>query len=306
MFATMTRHARRTLLLVLLVIVCPLAAQAPNTAGTPSISIETSTATGSTATTATIPPASSAENIRNSPSRSSEEVARLETEVRLLREFHEHLLATVLWSLGVTLTIAILLVGYNWYNNVRAYERDKEAMQRELQVSLRESVATISTAVDAKVSAEIEKLTASMRADLDKLLAATAEHRKKDRDGFEAKIESVTRRVKQLELARQLTAAQEGLAEAKRDRILGNIILSAADVADVAVEMSEHALLHAVAVDALEAVRAILADPDHRVLPFTLIRGSDILERLPKNLGALRNELAEQLERLKLRKPMDL
>jgi len=60
-----------------------------------------------------------------------------------MRAERQNLLATVHWSLGLVGAVAFLLVGYSWFTNSRAYERDKEAMQGALKNSIVEELANI-------------------------------------------------------------------------------------------------------------------------------------------------------------------
>ena len=59
----------------------------------------------------------------------------------------------------VMITITALLVGYGWYNNKFNYERDKAAIQRELEIGNQEKLRLISDQIDAKVETASKQLT---------------------------------------------------------------------------------------------------------------------------------------------------
>jgi len=61
-----------------------------------------------------------------------EDVTLLKTQLSLMREFNQHILSTVYWSLGTIVLIAILLVGFSWFTNYRMYERELAALRQEL------------------------------------------------------------------------------------------------------------------------------------------------------------------------------
>ena len=61
-----------------------------------------------------------------------EDVTLLKNQISLMREFNQHILSTVYWSLGTIVLIAILLVGFSWFTNYRMYERELAALRQEL------------------------------------------------------------------------------------------------------------------------------------------------------------------------------
>lgn len=76
-------------------------------------------------------------------SKTSLEQALLEQEAAFLRKqnesiesYHESVLATSYFALGTVFTIALLLLGYSWWFNTRAYESDKANLREELLAKL--------------------------------------------------------------------------------------------------------------------------------------------------------------------------
>lgn len=61
------------------------------------------------------------------------EVLQLSEQNKLLREHQGAMLSTVYWSLGVVVSIVILLMGYSIFMNLRFYEQDKLGLKSEIQ-----------------------------------------------------------------------------------------------------------------------------------------------------------------------------
>ena len=59
----------------------------------------------------------------------NEQIALLKQQVAMMKEHQESLLGTIHWTLGTVITVGIFLIGYNWFSNFKAYERDKEALK---------------------------------------------------------------------------------------------------------------------------------------------------------------------------------
>ena len=60
----------------------------------------------------------------------------LEDEVKTLKEFVQHILATVYFSLGTVIVLAAALIAYSWYQNFRVYERDKESINQSIRTAM--------------------------------------------------------------------------------------------------------------------------------------------------------------------------
>ncbi|MEW6496352.1 MAG: hypothetical protein AB1589_28090 [Cyanobacteriota bacterium] len=63
-------------------------------------------------------------------------VAALEAQLELMREYNKRQLDSIYWTLGAVVTVAGFLVAYNWLTNSINYQRDRDALQRELEIFL--------------------------------------------------------------------------------------------------------------------------------------------------------------------------
>lgn len=65
-----------------------------------------------------------------------QEAAFLRKQYESVESYHDSVLATSYFALGTVFTIALLLLGYSWWFNTRAYESDKAHLREELLAKL--------------------------------------------------------------------------------------------------------------------------------------------------------------------------
>lgn len=127
--------------------------------------------------TAACPQSASAPTAGTSSPLHQTEHAIAKAELDVTRKFQEQLLATVFWSLGTLAAVAVLLVGYSWWNNSRNYDRDKIAFEREIRTLLAEVAAKLSdeqrTAIQTTLDSLDKKLSERAREAEAKLSSST-------------------------------------------------------------------------------------------------------------------------------------
>ena len=64
------------------------------------------------------------------------DIIRLKEQFSIVREYNDDFLTVILWSLGVLMTLTIVLLGFNWFQNSRAIRRDLDSIKTELVSSL--------------------------------------------------------------------------------------------------------------------------------------------------------------------------
>jgi hypothetical protein len=104
-------------------------------------------------------------------SNNEKQVAVLEAQLEIMRNYDERLISTVYWALGGMITVVIVIVGVGWYTNFRIYERDKSAIRQELLSLLREDIRSTIEASSAKTRAELESAVTSRAAESENKIA---------------------------------------------------------------------------------------------------------------------------------------
>src|SRR5205823_1171923 len=93
----------------------------------------------------------------STPQRVDLEVARLQGQLDTLRTFHDSMLNTVYWALATIATLAVLLVGYNWFTNYRMAEREKQALRQELVALIETNLSELQRRNQKQMLDELEK-----------------------------------------------------------------------------------------------------------------------------------------------------
>lgn len=82
----------------------------------------------------------------------------LQTEVQVLKDFTQHILSTVYFTLGTVVLVLFSMVGFSWYQNIRVLERDKEAMRKSLENLVEEQFRSKSDEFEREFSTRIAKV----------------------------------------------------------------------------------------------------------------------------------------------------
>lgn len=80
---------------------------------------------------AELPPAQAIARSAPSELAGSVEVAAIREQNKLIKEYQSDLLNTVLWALGVVVTLSLLFAGFGWFTNFKLYEADKKSLRDE-------------------------------------------------------------------------------------------------------------------------------------------------------------------------------
>jgi hypothetical protein len=86
-----------------------------------------------------------------------------ERALELSAQFDQRVLTTVYWCLGTLITVFLFLIGYNWFVNFRARERDLQTLSEEIKTLVDKATERISTDVKSSLEAEIESRIAPIR-----------------------------------------------------------------------------------------------------------------------------------------------
>jgi hypothetical protein len=96
---------------------------------------------------------------------SSEQILRLqlykeslEAQLETIKHANDQLLGTVHWTLGVVVTIAALLVGYNWFSTFKTFDREKATLKEEIMRTFQDRLAPFQNEFTKQVNETANKL----------------------------------------------------------------------------------------------------------------------------------------------------
>lgn len=86
------------------------------------------------------------------------------TQVKILREYTDQLLATVRWTIGIAITLTVFIAGLGWYANFRIHERDRQAMKADLLDELGELTRESFSSQDQHISTKLNEYSQQVEA----------------------------------------------------------------------------------------------------------------------------------------------
>lgn len=130
-------------------------------------------------------------NIKGIELTNEQQVEILERQLATTETFLDEILNTVYWSLGILVTLAVLLVGFGWFSNFKVYERDKKALKSELLGLIEQNFKEIQT--------EIEKKSAGLSNEIsNKIKEFRSEIQEHAEQALEGEIETLNKKISRL------------------------------------------------------------------------------------------------------------
>lgn len=110
----------------------------------------------------------------------NETIRLLKMQIASMESFQDTLISTVHWSLGTIFSLAVLLIGYNWFSSAKAYEKDKKTFELELKSNLnvelekaKSEVHLMAEKLNSSLDGNIDEKIGSLRSFYDSQLSST-------------------------------------------------------------------------------------------------------------------------------------
>ena len=81
-----------------------------------------------------------------------ERLERVENQFAIIRDYNDDFLAVIYWSLAAVVTVAILLIGFNWFQNSRLQKREFDSLKNEMIEMIHSKLNESSSKIDGKLS----------------------------------------------------------------------------------------------------------------------------------------------------------
>jgi len=92
----------------------------------------------------------------------------LNNQLEELRRFNNSLLSTVHWSLGISVSIVVLLIGFSWYTNFKSFEEDKEKLIEDFNNLISKKVKLVKKELLTQIETVQKESTETIIKDVDK------------------------------------------------------------------------------------------------------------------------------------------
>ena len=93
---------------------------------------------------------------------SNTQIEILKSQINLITSYQDKLLSTVYWSLGGIITLTVLLIGFNWFINIRNQDKEIENLKNTIRNQINDAKSELKTDVnnslDTKIKTTVSRL----------------------------------------------------------------------------------------------------------------------------------------------------
>jgi hypothetical protein len=207
---------------------------------------------------------------------------RLEAQFAVVRDYNDDFMSVLIWGLGTVGTIAVVLIGLNWFQSTRALRREFEVLKAELTGS----VSEMSAASESKMASSLGELQKKLEASTTKVVDEKVAQLRGGLKGLKSRV---------LELEFQ-TIEQQVDHWLKTDVAI-NAVNTCRELIDCAVEMQEDWRISG-AVDKLNESLDALSTRPTRPEAMELSELEAAVERIPASLKGAKSALLTRLSKL--------
>jgi hypothetical protein len=228
-----------------------------------------------------------------SPDQMRAEIALLRNEIDTIHRYEDQLLETVHWSLGTVATVAVLLIGLQWFSGARTSSRERAALRESVDARVRDELRTASAALDATVN----KFQKEFSARLEDQGESTDRQLRDQLDSLEQRIRrDLNEQVSLDEIRYKVLALDLAKAEAEVWKLKG-IPSNAAGrymrYLELALELDRE---NSIAI-ALDEIKDLLTANPEAYSIFDKPRLSEMLPKVPDRFGAAADEVMALLRK---------
>lgn len=216
----------------------------------------------------------------------SGDVAVLKAQLETTRQFQDSFMSMAQWTLGTAVAVALALAAFSWYGNKASYERDRDALRREIDALKKELSATVLTEVE-KTSRRIDESLATRET---AIRTATEKALQPKLDRLQASVAEVASDVLDL----QASAVEAEARDAQERKRYCWAIVKYSEFLDLCVKRQTDFYE---ASDVIDEIRKIVKLPDAALDADTVNTAVASLNRLPKVHHAATESLIESLKR---------
>lgn len=189
----------------------------------------------------------------------------LTDQFQIIRDYNDDFMSIVIWSLSVVATLAVLLIGFNWFQNSRALRREFESLENELRSKL------------ASIRIEFEAALTSKERESSEAINMLAEKLVKDRtESLVRSINSALGRIRELEHK----SLEREVAEWMEKKVGVNAVAYARELVEKSVILKDQWRISS-ALDALNAALTLVAEEQEELDVQSISEVEETIGKLP-------------------------